>query len=211
LLLDNDNDKKTILVKDREGRLPIHCACETNAPVEVIQLLLESDVDKKSILVKDKIGQLPIHCAYGEDGNVEAVQLLMQASIGDRIEQLGLQQWRIGIEELINTMRQEDSTREKLTKVRQIYTRLSNYEENEPAISLLALAIWRTSCLKWGDIQFKSIQDMDDLRVMDETFDPVEYKNERRIKSGADVIIRGVLPFLPVDDDSDGSDLFSRR
>ena len=31
----------------------------------------------------------------------------------------------------------------------------------------------------------------------------LEYKRERRIKSGADIIICGVLPFLPVEDDSD--------
>ena len=41
---------------------------------------------------------------------------------------------------------------------------------------------------------------MEDLWEMDDAFDPAEYKRERRIKSGADVIIGGVLPFLPVDD-----------
>jgi hypothetical protein len=46
------------------------------------------------------------------------------------------------------------------------------------------------------------MQQMEDLRATDETFDPEEYKRERRIKSGADVIIRGVLPFLPVDDET---------
>jgi hypothetical protein len=132
-------------------------------------------------------------------GPVEVVQLLLQASIGDRIEQLGLAQWRIAVAELINVMREEDS---KSKKVRQIYARLAKYEEMEGTISLLALAVWRTSCLKWGDIQFKSMQEMEDLRATDETFDPVEYKRERRIKRRADVIIRGVLPFLPVDDDS---------
>jgi hypothetical protein len=47
---------------------------------------------------------------------------------------------------------------------------------------------------------------MEDLRATDETFDPVEYKRDCRIKSGADMIIRGVLPFLPVDDDDSDSE-----
>jgi hypothetical protein len=66
---------------------------------------------------------------------------------------------------------------------------------------LLALAVWRTSCLHWGDIEFQSMQEMEDLRATDHVFDPSEYKRERRIKSGADVIIRGVLPFLLVGDE----------
>jgi hypothetical protein len=106
------------------------------------------------------------------------------------------------VEELINAMTEEDSKRKK---VRKIYARLLKYEEMERTISLLALAIWRTSCLKWGDMQFQSMQDMDNFRPTDEIFDPALYKRERRIKSGADVIIRGVLPFLAVDEDSESS------
>jgi hypothetical protein len=90
----------------------------------------------------------------------------------------------------------------KTKKIQEIYKRLSNYEEMEPTILLLALVVWRTSCLHWGHIQFQSMQEMEDLRATDDTFDPWEYKRERRIKSGADVIIRGVLPFLLVEDDT---------
>jgi ankyrin repeat protein len=202
MLLDSDTDKKSIFEKDRFGRLPIHLACESNAPVEVIQLLLESDVGKKSIFEKDEDGQLPINNACVFDGNVEVVKLLLKARIGDRIDQLGLAQWRIGVEELINAMTEEDS---KAKKVLQICARLSKYEKMEGNISLLALAIWRTSCLKWGAITFQSMQEMEDLLATDEAFDPVEYKRERRIKSGADIINRGVLPFLPVDDEESSS------
>jgi hypothetical protein len=202
LLLDNDTEKKTILEKDHRGQLPIHYACEEGAPVEVIQLLLNSDTDKKTILEKDDNGRLPIHSACQYAAPVEMIKLLLQASICDRIEQLGLAQWKIGVEELINDMAADDS---KTKKVQEIYERLSKYEEMEHTMSLLALAVWRTSCLHWGDIKFKSMQQMEDLWATDDTFDPLEYKRECRIKSGADVIIRGVLPFLPVDDDSESS------
>ena len=103
------------------------------------------------------------------------------------------------MEELINTLTADDS---KAKKVQEIYERLSKYEEMEHTMTILALAVWRTSCLHWGDIPFKSMQEMEDLRTTDDAFDPSEYKRERRIKSGADVIIRGVLPFLPVEDET---------
>jgi hypothetical protein len=193
LLLDSDDDNKTIFEKDRLGRLPIHLACEEGAPAEVIRLLLDSDTDKKSILEKDGDGQLPIHLACLNNGHVEVIQLLLQVSMCDRIEQLGLARWKIGVEKLINDMTADDS---KTKKVQEIYARLSKCEEMKHTMSLLALVVWRTSCLHWGDFKFKSIQEMEDLRATDDAFDPAKYKRERGIKSGADVIIRGVLPFL---------------
>jgi ankyrin repeat protein len=199
LLLNNDSDEKLIFEKDHFGRLPIHLACMYGAPVEVIQELLHNDTKQKSILEKDNFGRLPIHLVCLNNGPVEVIQVLLQVSICDRIEQLGLAQWKIDVKELINAMTEDDSNMET---VKEIYERLSKYEEMEHTISLLGLAVWRTSCLHWGDIKFKSMQQMEDLRATDGAFDPAEYKRERRIKSGAGVIIRGVLPFLPVDDET---------
>jgi ankyrin repeat protein len=199
LLLDSDMEKKSILEKDKYGRLPIHKVCERAAPVEVIQLLLDNDAEHKTIFEKDHRGRLPIHIACEVNAPVAVIQLLLQASICDRIEQLGLAQWKVGMEKLINEMTADKS---KTEKVQQIYERLSKYEEMEHTVSLLALAVWRTSCLHWGDIKFISMQGMEDLRATNYAFDSAEYKRERRIKSGVDVIIRGVLPFLPVDDDT---------
>jgi hypothetical protein len=56
----------------------------------------------------DREGQSPIQCACEVARPVEVVQFLLQASLCDRIEQLGLAQWKIGVEELINAMTQED-------------------------------------------------------------------------------------------------------
>ncbi len=200
LLLDSDTEKKTIVLKDHDGCLPIHlAACSRRASGAVIQLLLDSDTEKKSILKKDNKGRLPIHTACLHNGPVEVIQLLLQASICDRIEQLGLARWKIGMEKLINDMTVGGRT---FMKFQEIYKRLSKYEEMKHSMSLLALVVWRTCCLHWGDIKFKSMQEIEDLRATDDAFDPSEYKRECRIKSGADVIIRGVLPFLPVDDET---------
>ena len=49
MLLDNNIEKKRILVKDNDGWLPIHFACYGGATVEVIRLLLDSNVEKKTV------------------------------------------------------------------------------------------------------------------------------------------------------------------
>jgi ankyrin repeat protein len=194
LLLDSDTDKKSILEKDSYGYLPIHNACCNNAPAEVIQLLLDSDTDNRTIHEKADGALLPIDCACCYNANAEVIRLLLKASICDRMEHLGLDKWRMDVAGLIDSMTKEDSKR---VKVQEIFERLSKYEEME-RISLLELAVWRESCLNGDGIsKFDSMQAVEDLGVADrETFDPVEYKRERRIKSGVDAIICGVLPFL---------------
>jgi hypothetical protein len=162
LLLDSDADKLTILQKDGGRCLPIHHACRTESPVEVVKLLLDSDADKKSILKKDDDGWLPIHHACEANAPVEVVQLLLQASIWDRIERLGLEEWKMDLEERINSMTEEDSRREK---VQEVYESLLNYE--------LELAIWRAeSCFNWNSLKSESIQEIEDLRATDAAFDP---------------------------------------
>ena len=50
------------------------------------------------------------------------------------------------------------------------------------------------------------MREIDNFRVTGHKgFDAAKYKRERRIKSGADAIIRGVLPFMPVGDDDDSA------
>ena len=191
MLLDSDIANKTILETDRHGRLPMHAYCNNGASVEVIQLLLDSDTDKRTILQKGDRGQLPIEVAC-ECAPLEAIQCLLRASVCDQIERLGLERWKIDLEELIISVTWGDRERQ----VQQIYERLSKYEKME-RISLLELAIWRTSCLNAGNTKFDSMQAMEDyLLATDEASNPAEYKRECQIKSGTDAIIQGVLPFL---------------
>jgi hypothetical protein len=56
---------------------------------------------------------------------------LLEATFRDRIKQLGLAQWKIGMEKLMT---------EKTKKIQQIYKRLSKYEMEHPSL-LLALAL----------------------------------------------------------------------
>jgi len=144
---------------------------------------LESDPEKKKIHTKSsKEGQLPIDIFGHNNGPVEVVRLLLRVSIGDRIQQLGLGEWRICMEELINAMAENSSSE---TRIKLIYAWLSKYEEIEHSMSLLALAVWRTSCLRRGDNSLQSMQEMEDFWATHDPFDPVEYKRECQIKSGA--------------------------
>lgn len=74
LLTDKDVSNGT----SYSGRLLIHLACDTNAPLEIIRWLLECDKEKQSILQKDKWGDLPIHTACSRK-DVEVVRLLLES------------------------------------------------------------------------------------------------------------------------------------
>lgn len=61
-------------------RLPIHLACDNNAPLSIIRALLEADVNNQSILKPDKWGDLPIHTACSRN-NIEVIELLLEADV----------------------------------------------------------------------------------------------------------------------------------
>ncbi len=52
-----------LMTYDESKRLPIHLACDKNAPIEVLRCFLDADKDKVSIRVSDKWGDLPLHTA----------------------------------------------------------------------------------------------------------------------------------------------------
>jgi Ankyrin repeats (3 copies) len=72
---ENDDNETTATL-----RLPIHLACDNNAPISIIRTLLEADVHNQSILKPDKWGDLPIHTACSRN-HVEVIQLLLDADI----------------------------------------------------------------------------------------------------------------------------------
>ena len=52
-------DTEMIRSRDDSGKLPIHIACQTNAPVEVLAMLIE--MDPATLPITDRTGALPIH------------------------------------------------------------------------------------------------------------------------------------------------------
>jgi ankyrin repeat protein len=150
---------------------------------------------KKSLIEKDVYGRLPVHYACKMNASVEMVQLLLRASICDRLERLGLEQWKTDVEELISSKTmEEDSTSREMAQ--EIYERLSEYEEmGRISLSELATA-WRASCHKVSFIPCKRLR-IHGQRIVKPLIRlyTIE-RRERRIKSGTDAIIHGVLPFL---------------
>ena len=141
------------------GSLPIHGACQDYANLDSIRLLLERDVDKKTLLVRDIQGRLPLFTSTDEGNNVEVTKLVLREGICDRIERLDFTEWKDRVRELIDNMTADltlmDDRREE---VEDVYTRLSKYEI-EHSMSLLALAVWKISCLHWGNFNLYPCKD----------------------------------------------------
>ena len=112
------------------------------------------------------------------------------------IERLGLLSWRQAIKADIHDYIFNGSSDFAHPVPTSITQRLDTYTKLEKT-SLLEIAVWKASCL-WFDgcINFHTMQDVVDLWAMDENFDPVTYKKERRFTSSVAVIMRGVLDFL---------------
>jgi hypothetical protein len=109
------------------------------------------------------------------------------------MKQLGLLRWRMHIKELLYDYATDFENCEDIDT---ICCELKKYEKME-RLSLLELAVWKTSCLSFdGSKDFRSMQDILDLWTLDETFDPVEYKRQCRYSGKLAVILRGVMTFI---------------
>jgi ankyrin repeat protein len=63
---------------DYTGRYPLHLACDTNAPFQVIQFFLQHEPTKQALLHKDKWDDLPLHTACSRKDYANVVELLLQ-------------------------------------------------------------------------------------------------------------------------------------
>jgi len=72
--------KAVLMTFDESKRLPIHLACDKNAPLSILQSLLNADGDKISIRIPDKWGDLPLHTAASRH-QTEVVKLLVESDI----------------------------------------------------------------------------------------------------------------------------------
>ena len=75
-------DTELIRNRDDSGMLPIHIACDTNAPVDILSVLVERD--SATLHIADNTGALPIHLLCGNGATAE------YASIRYLIEQGGV-------------------------------------------------------------------------------------------------------------------------
>jgi ankyrin repeat protein len=71
-------DVESIRNRDKTRKLPIHMACQANAPVEVLSLLTE--MDPTTLQIADYSGALPIHslCGSGTPADYASVRFLVE-------------------------------------------------------------------------------------------------------------------------------------
>ncbi|CAB9509026.1 Inherit from meNOG: ankyrin 3, node of Ranvier (ankyrin G) [Seminavis robusta] len=215
LLLESDSDKSTIVTKDNTGALPIHMACRYNAPKEVIQMLLENDLegkslfvggtydqlplhvacrcnlppasiqplldfdtDKKTVLVEDNAGRLPLHVAYLRNSHMEVTRMLLEAMICGRIERLGLDLWKRDMGRIYTSLSAHERDFNANDKLEMTREALKEFIQRA---FVFELGIWKASCVRGSKERCR---------------EDCEYKKERRIKSGAEIIIPHVVSFL---------------
>ena len=181
LLLDNDPSRESLFRVDMYGQTPLHVACRNCAPAAVIQLLLLYDREKRSVLLKDNAERIPLHVALLRNNEIESIQLLLEAMICNRMENKGLENWKRMMADFLKSMEtyeRDFTTRDKLDMVAEAL------KELRERVILLELAIWRESCLAYHK-ECKALFEV-----------APDLKKECRIKSGAQVIIHDVLPFL---------------
>ena len=74
-------DRELIWSRDDSGKLPIHIACRTNAPVEILVMLV--DLDSATLQIADHNGSLPLHdCCFGAVNHSSVRYLVEQGGIG---------------------------------------------------------------------------------------------------------------------------------
>lgn len=195
LLLEHDKNKSSLFDKGLYEQLPLHMACRCNASPEVIRLLVQEDETRKSLLEMDNVGRLPIHLALllKPSPNLETIKILLEGMICHRIENKGLQQWKMDIKSFCKSMMIHERDVDVRFKLDVIVKCLKAIMERA---TLLELAVWKASCLGYNDNGFQNMEDIIALGETIHEFDPEEYKKDAHIKSGADIIVRGVLSFL---------------
>ena len=198
LLCDNES---TLLEPGPYNQLPLHVACRNAVAPDVLRLLLTSDVTKSAVMTGDDVDRLPIHLALlhnrEKEPQLEMVQILMEGMLCGRMELRGLDLWKGDMKallQLMGTHERDFTTRDKLDIAMDV---IRNFMER---VYALELAVWRASCLQFNaecSSMQEVIEQLSASAISDEgMFDINAYKADRRIKSGADVIVRDVIPFL---------------
>ena len=197
LLLEHDVDKKAIMEKENDGSLPIHRACcsSNNATAEIVRFLLGQDDENKTIEERNDDGKLPIDLAIRYDQSMETIQYLVRASVDNRLQHLGLVQWKTNITCFVERMSDLGSsylanTRRRRKQINHIESVLKMYDATE-ASALLELAAWKARCT-----QYKPSVSVEAVDNGSNAFGSTAFKENCLIMCGSNPIVPNVLSFL---------------
>jgi len=220
-----DKFPETLIMKDKWGDIPLLYAVWCNASTEVLDLLVKSyktlhpdyEINWKDMLLTLTKANVPlaniqrlINAQQSSFSNqkydiqaivmklaiydtsqaslrkpftsVDIVQYLLQISISKRLDSLGISKWRKDLENCIKSLPDKAKNREDDTKA--VYDRLVVYESIKEGTSVLELALWKAKI------------DNSSRNKRAKVDGEVSYRDQCRVNSGADIVIRNVLPYL---------------
>jgi hypothetical protein len=116
-----------------------------------------------------------------------------------RIEMLGYGPWQQIVEGAMSPVSKNTSLRDRRAHYFRFVQTLERYEQME-RLSWLELAIWKANCIAkttaYG-VVFSTMQEIDDYWVLESSFDPLVYRQQKRITSGAIAIIETFFSSQP--------------
>jgi hypothetical protein len=186
---------------DAFGMTPFHILALSQTPnLSLFQALMK--VCKVDIIrTMDKFGSTPIDylCMNHAPGSAMVIRSLLQAIFAERIRWLGLVQWKLDmVDAMDEALAVESSSRR--SAIGMLYFKLATYERLE-SVSLLELALWKVkidSCkaAHQTDHQRDEASSHPGTRRLEKVhLDGVD-RQSCRIKSGGNVVVSNVLPFL---------------
>ncbi|CAJ1946796.1 unnamed protein product [Cylindrotheca closterium] len=168
LLLKDPRFQTVVTKKDMWGYFPLVYACQVDSPLPVIKLLLEvhqkaaiaSTTKMEDMVVDDSAAESPStnqatnkpitvpwnhlvrHCA---SNSVKNLRFIVRSCLKDRIQRLGLQQWKTDVTFGIFQIPVDAHPEEARTEhIRALCRQLAGFEERE-ALAILELAVWKGS------------------------------------------------------------------
>jgi hypothetical protein len=193
-----DTDPSAVRKVDYFGMTPFHILALSQTPnLSLFQALLK--VYKVDIIcTRDKFGSTPMdYLCLNHTPDASGV---FKSLIVQRIQWLGLGQWKVDMLVALNEILAVDwSSRRREIGI--LYFYLATYERLE-AISLLELALWKVNIDERKAVQSNEHLDYEGslkkLILVESDLGQEEGADRQscRIKSGAEVVILNVLPFL---------------
>jgi hypothetical protein len=193
-------DNISVVLVDCCGMTPFHILALSQTPnLSLFQaLLMVYKVDM--IHAKDNFGSTPMDylCLNHTPDSGMVIQSLLQTIVAQRLQWLGLDQWKLDISTAMNdALAVEWTSRQR--EIGLLYFKLATYEWLE-SMSLLELALWKVK-MDGCKVAYDTDHERDEgssptsSRLDKLQLDGVHRQN-CRITSGADVVISNVLPFL---------------
>eukprot|EP00980_Cylindrotheca_fusiformis_P023900 scaffold11153_cov85-Cylindrotheca_fusiformis.AAC.2 len=195
-LMENDPSGTTTTKVDEFGMTPLHILSLSQTPnlsmlLTVMMMMNGGHSLDHIILGKDAFGNTPMDylCWNKKPKTTQVIQSLLQATVGKRINWLGLDRWKSNVMQVLDKAlaivdscsSSSSSSRKSWRKViGMAYFQLANYERLE-VLSLMELFLWNSKIVEEDHHHHH---------------DGASNRQSCRINSGATIVIPNVLCFL---------------